>query len=124
MRSPRFQAVETIQRQGRTVAHIRDTRAGRDLWIHRRGERLYHWDRLDQPVDVPLLRVAANMALDKHAEELGRRTSKNRGKHLSLADRQEIRERYEGGEPTASIAQSMGIHPTTVGRSVKRRVGV
>lgn len=124
MRSPRFQAVETIQRQGRTVVSIRDTRAGRDLWIHRLNGRLLHWDRLDQPVDVPLLRVAANMALDKHAEEVGRRTPENRGKQLSTDTRIEIRERYEGGESPSSIARSLGIHPSTVTRSVKRRVGV
>jgi IS30 family transposase len=64
------------------------------------------------------------MALDTHAEERGRRTPKDRRKHLSLADRHEIRERFEGGESAASIAQDMGVNPTTVHRSVKRRVGV
>lgn len=69
-RPPRFQAVEVMTRTGRTVVRIRDTKAGRDHFIHRKGRFLLHWDRHDQLVENALLRQTARNALAQYAEEV------------------------------------------------------
>lgn len=57
--SERFQPVRVFHRGPAEVAHIRDTRAGRDLYVTRLNGRPVHWDRLDAPVLIPEPRAVA-----------------------------------------------------------------
>lgn len=66
----RFQLVEVFNR-GYNVAHIRDTKGGRDFFIRRDGRFYLQWDRSDTPIPpIGPLRVAARRALN--AAEAGR----------------------------------------------------
>lgn len=71
MTEPRFQAISVFHRQGCRVAHILDTAAGRDLYIHRSPDGKYlHWDRLDKPVEIEALRQVARKALAARRSQL------------------------------------------------------
>lgn len=71
-RSHRFQAIETFNRNGRVVVHVRDSKAGRDLWIHRVGRYYFQWNREDALIPQnESLRVCAREALNAYEVEHG-----------------------------------------------------
>lgn len=61
--TPRYHLTEVFTRGGRRIAKIRDTRAGRDLFIYLRDNRYRHWDLMDRPVEDRKLAQLANRAL-------------------------------------------------------------
>lgn len=47
----RYQPIRVFHRGPKPVAQILDTKAGRNLYIHRNSSGFYvHWDRMDRPV--------------------------------------------------------------------------
>lgn len=78
----RFQPIAVVHR-GYPIAHVRDTRAGRDHWVYLKNGRLRHWDRLDQPVENELLRRAARTMLRREAKGKGPVSSRP-GEQMSL----------------------------------------
>lgn len=80
---PRFQ-LQGIVHRGYPIAHIRDTKAGRDCWVYFKLGRLCHWDRMDDPVENESLRRMARRALK--AEETGEQVvAPGSGEQMSLA---------------------------------------
>lgn len=96
----RFDALRVFERGGVRIAHVRDVRTGRDLYVSRHEGIYVHWDRLGASVELPDLRLVAAKALNSSVGRKRRMARRLPARRIDPVDRRrQNRQRVAGGGP-------------------------